>query len=141
MRDDRRVELGIAAVPALLILLTIVILFDPRIAPAIVNLPLDVVTTATGMLVALGVAVLGWIHFREGSDPAALLRASAFLVLAAQNALLIAVTVGGIDAAFGLSLATPGQLPLWTVIAGSELLASLRINLRLRHHDGQLHGD
>jgi hypothetical protein len=33
MRDDRRVELGIAAVPALLILLTIVSLFDPRIAP------------------------------------------------------------------------------------------------------------
>jgi signal transduction histidine kinase len=127
MRDDRRVELGIAAVPALLILLTIVILFDPRIAPAMVNLPLDVVTTATGMLVALGVAILGWIHFREGSDPAALLRASAFLVLAAQNALLIAVTAGGIDAAFGLSLATPGQLPLWTVIAGRGVAAALLV--------------
>jgi hypothetical protein len=101
MRDDRRLELGIAAVPGLLILLTIVIVFDPRVAPATVNQPLDLVTTATGMLVALAVAILGWIHFREGNDSAAVIRASAFLVLAAQNALLIAVVVLGIDAAFG----------------------------------------
>jgi signal transduction histidine kinase len=127
MRDDRRLELGIAAVPVLLILLTVVIVFDPRIAPATVNLPLDVVTTATGMLVALGVAILGWIHFREGRDPAALLRASAFLVLAAQNALLITVMVLGIDAAFGLALAAPGQLPLWTVIAGRGVAAALLV--------------
>jgi hypothetical protein len=68
-RDDRRVELSIAIVPALLVLLTIVIVVDPRIAPAIVNLPLDVVTTATGMLVALAVAILGWIHFPGGDRP------------------------------------------------------------------------
>jgi hypothetical protein len=78
-RDDRRLELGIAVVPALLVLFTIVIVFDPRIAPAIANLPLDVMTTATGTLVALAVAILGWIHFREGIDPAALICASAFL--------------------------------------------------------------
>jgi signal transduction histidine kinase len=127
MRDDRRLELGIAAVPALLVLLTVVIVFDPRIAPATVNLPLDLVMTATGMLVALGVAILGWIHFREGNDPAALLRASAFGVLAVQNALLVTVTVVGIDAAFGLDLAAPGQLPLWTVITGRGVAAALLV--------------
>jgi signal transduction histidine kinase len=127
MSEDRRTEIGIAVVPLLLLLLTIVIVFDPRIAPAMVNLPLDVVTTATGMLVALGVAILAWIHFREGSDPAALLRASAFLVLATQNALLVTVTVLGIDAAFGLSLEAPGQLPLWTVIAGRGVAAALLV--------------
>jgi len=126
-RYERRLELAIAAVPALLILLTVVILIDPRVAPAIVNQPLDLVTTATGMLVALGVAILGWVHFREGGDPAALIRASGFLVLAAQNALLVTVMILGIDAAFGLTLTAPGQLPLWTVIVGRGVAAALLV--------------
>lgn len=124
-REDRRLELGIAAVPVLLVLLTLVIVFDPRLAPAVVNQPLDLVTSAIGLLVAIAVAILGWIHFQEGNDPSALIRASAFLVLAAQNALLIAVMVLGIDAAFGLSLEAPGQLPLWTVILSRGVAAAL----------------
>ncbi|MEO8639629.1 MAG: sensor histidine kinase [Chloroflexota bacterium] len=124
-REDRRLELAIAAVPVLLVLMTMVIVFDPRVAPAVVNQPLDVAITAVGMLVSLAVAILGWIHFREGSDPSALIRASAFLVLAAQNALLIAVMVLGIDAAFGLSLEAPGQLPLWSVILSRGTAAAL----------------
>ena len=56
-RDERRSELGIAAVPVLLTLLTIFILFDPRMAPAIVSQPLDLVITATAVLVALAVMV------------------------------------------------------------------------------------
>ncbi len=120
-------ELVIAAVPALLTVLTLVIVFDPRVAPAILNQPLDLVTTATGTLVAVAVAILGWVHFREGNDPAALIRASAFLVLAAQNALLMLVMVLGIDAAFGLSLEEPGQLPLWVVIVGRGTAAILLV--------------
>ena len=84
-------------------------------------------TTAIGMLVALAVAILGWVHFREGNDPAALIRASAFLVLAAQNALLITVVALGIDAAFGFSLEAPGQLPLWAVIIGRGVAAGLLV--------------
>jgi signal transduction histidine kinase len=126
-REDRRLELAIAMVPVLLVLLTIVILVDPRVAPATVNQPFDLVITAIGMLVALAVAILGWVHFGEGNDPAALIRASAFLVLAAQNALLITVVVLGIDAAFGFSLDAPGQLPLWTVIVGRGAAASLLV--------------
>jgi signal transduction histidine kinase len=126
-REDRGLELGIAAMPALLTVLTIVIVFDPRVAPAIVNEPLDLVTTATGVLVAVAVAILGWVHFREGNDPAALLRASAFLVLAAQNVLLITVMVLGIGPAFGLSLEAPGQLPLWAVILSRGVAAALLV--------------
>jgi signal transduction histidine kinase len=125
VRDDRRFELGIAAVPVLLSLLTLVIVFDPDVAPAIVNGPLDLITMATGMLVALAVAILGWVHYREGDDPAALVRASAFLVLAAYNALLITVAVLRLDAAFGLSFTAPGQLPLWTVIVARTVAAAL----------------
>lgn len=126
-REDRRLELAIAMVPVLLVLLTIVILFDPRLAPAIVNQPLDLVTIATGMLVALAVAILGWVHFREGSDPAALIRASAFLVLVAHNALLLTTMALGTDAAFGLTVAAPGQLPLWAVIVGRGVAATLLV--------------
>jgi signal transduction histidine kinase len=126
-REDRRLELAIAMVPVVLVLLTIVILIDPRVAPAAVNRPLDLVTTATGMLVALAVAILGWVHFREGNDPAGLIRASAFLVLAAQNALLLTVVILGIDAAFGFSLKAPGELPLWTVIVGRGVAAALLV--------------
>ena len=124
-REDRRLEIAIAAVPVLLVLLTLVFVFDPRVAPAVVNQPLDLVITAVGMFVALAVAILGWNHFREGGDGSALIRASAFLVLAAQNALLIAVMILGIDAAFGLSLQAPGQLPLWSVILSRGTAAAL----------------
>ena len=126
-RDERRSELAIAAAPALLILLTIFILVDPRMAPAIVSQPLDLVTTAAAVLVALAVAILGWVHFREGGDSAALIRASAFLVLAAQNALVISVEMLRIDSVFGLSLGAPGQLPLWVVIVGRGVAATLLV--------------
>jgi signal transduction histidine kinase len=127
MRDDRGVELGIALLPVALTIVTLIILLDPRLAPATVNQPLDLLINATATLVALAVAVLGWVHFREGNDSAALVRASAFLVLAAQNALLIAVTALGIERAFGLSLADPGQLPLWSVIIGRGVAAALLV--------------
>ena len=123
--EDRRLEISIAATPALLVLLTLVIVLDPRVAPAVVNQPLDLVLTATAMLVALAVSILGWIHFQEAGDGSALLRASAFLVLAAQNALLILVMIFGIDAAFGLSLQGPGQLPVWAVILSRGTAAAL----------------
>jgi signal transduction histidine kinase len=125
--EDRRLEISIAAAPVLLILITLVIVLDPRVAPAVVNEPLDLVLTATAMLVALAVAILGWIHFREGGDGSALIRASAFLVLAAQNALLILVMIFGIDAAFGLSLQGPGQLPVWSVILSRGTAAALLV--------------
>ena len=126
-RGDRGLLLGIVVVPALLAIFTIVIVFDPGVAPAAINGPLDLVTTATGMLVALAVGILGWVHYREGNDPAALLRASAFLVLAAHNALLVTVMVLGLDGAFGLSLTAPGQLPLWTVVVARSVAAALLV--------------
>src|SRR2546422_5154344 len=109
----RRAEIAIAVVPVGLAALTCAIVFDPTVAPATVNLGLDVMINASATLVAIAVAVLGWVHFREGGDAAALLRASAILVLGALNVLMLLSTVTGTDAAFGLSLRDPGQLPLW----------------------------
>lgn len=57
-------------------------------APAFVNGPLDLVLNAAAALVAVAVAILGWTHYREGGDRAALWRASAFLVLAVVGSIL-----------------------------------------------------
>ncbi len=122
---DRRVELAIAIVPVLLAAVSILTLVDPGIAPATVNVSLDLVLNAAATLVAVSVAALGWVHFREGGDPAALLRASAFLVLATLNALVLGAVVSGVGTAFGLSLADPGQLPLWAVTLARAVAAVL----------------
>ena len=127
MMADRRTDLAIALVPVALAAATLVMLLNPSMAVAIVNPRLSVSIDVMATLVAVAVAALAWIHFKEGSDPAALVRASAFLVLAALNALVVLVTVLGFERAFGLSLQEPGQLPLWSVILARGVAAGLLV--------------
>lgn len=122
---ERRSDLFIALVPVLLTVLTIVLWVDPRLAPAFVNGPLDLVISAAATLVAVAVAILAWVHFREGGDRAGLIRAAAFLVLATQNLSFIGIAAAGASQELGLDLATPGQMPLWSVIVGRGLAAFL----------------
>jgi hypothetical protein len=110
---ERRAELAMALVPVALVALTLLVLIEPRVAPAVVNDRLALVIDAATTLVAVAVAGLAWVHYQEGPDPAALVRASAFLVLAALNGLVVLATVSGVGSAFGLTLDHPGQLPLW----------------------------
>ncbi|MEK6191884.1 MAG: sensor histidine kinase [Chloroflexota bacterium] len=124
---ERRSELAIALVPVALAIATLLILLNPAIAPAIVSPRLALAIDATATLVAVAVAALAWVHFQEGPDPAALVRASAFLVFAAVNALFVLVTVAGFEQAFGLSLEAPGQLPLWGVVLGRAVAAGLLV--------------
>jgi signal transduction histidine kinase len=122
---DRRNDLVLAGTPVLLTLLTVVLWLDPRLVPAFVNAPLDLVLNATGMLVAVAVAILAWAHYREGGERSGLVRAAAFLVLATQNAFFIGVAAAGQSHPLGLDLADPGQMPLWSVILGRGLAAAL----------------
>lgn len=122
---ERRTDVAIALVPVALAVATLMILLNPSVATAIVNPRLSVAIDATATAVAVAVAALAWVHFKEGPDPAALVRASAFLVLAALNALFVLVTVAGFERAFGLSLEAPGPLPLWAVILGRAAAAGL----------------
>ena len=124
---DRRSDILVAAVPVLLILVTLLVWLDPDVAPALVNEPLDLVLNAAATLVAVAVAILAWIHYREGGERAALFRASAFLVLAVQNLSLIAISVAGASRELGLELAQPGQMPLWSVMIGRGLAAALLV--------------
>jgi signal transduction histidine kinase len=128
---DRRDDLLVAAVPVVLVLLTLVVWLDPDVTPALVNEPLDLVLNAAATLVAVAVAILAWIHYREGEDRAALFRASAFLVLAVQNIVFIAIAVAGRSGDFGLALDDPGQMPVWSVIIGRGMAAALLVTAGL----------
>lgn len=122
---ERRADVLIALVPVFLTVMTIVLWVDPRLAPAFVNGPLDLVISAAATLVAVAVAILAWVHFLEGGDRAGLIRAAAFLVLATQNLFFIGVAAAGASTDLGLDLAAPGQMPLWSVIVGRGLAALL----------------
>jgi signal transduction histidine kinase len=124
---QRRADLLVAAVPVLLTALTLVLWFDPRLVPATVNGPLDLVLNAAAALVAVAVATLAWIHHRENGDRAALIRASAFLVLAAQNLVFIGISVAGRTTELGLDVSDPGQMPVWSVIVGRAMAALLLV--------------
>lgn len=116
-----------ALVPVVLAAATLLLLLDPNVSEAVVNVRLELAINAAATLVAIAVAGLAWVHYEEGPDSAALLRASAFLVLAALNALFVLVTVLGFEQAFGLSLQAPGQLPLWAVTLGRGTAAGLLV--------------
>jgi signal transduction histidine kinase len=125
---DRRSELVLALVPVVLTALTLVVLLDPRIPVATINLPLDVAINTVATLAAIAVAGLGWVHFRETREAAPLLRSSAFVTLACLNGLGVLVTAAGLASVFGLSLEQPGQLPVWGTVV-SRGLASLTLLL------------
>jgi signal transduction histidine kinase len=126
-RTERWTEIAMALIPVGLALLAIVSLVQPAAAPVFVNDRLALVIDAAAIAVAVAVAALAWVHFREGPDPAALVRASAFLVLAALNGLAVLANVAGLERAFGLSLDDPGQLPLWAGILARGVAAVLLV--------------
>ena len=127
MRRGRWAVVLMALVPIGLALFTFLVLVEPNVQPAIVNVRLSLAIDVLATLVAIAVAVLGWVRFREGGDEAALWRASALLVLGSINALTAAATIMGVDAGFGLSLDNPGQLPLWATIVTRGLAGALLI--------------
>ena len=127
MAGTRRGEIALALVPLGLAALTFAILLNADVAPVIRNERLALAIDAVATLVAVAVAVLGWIRYREAGDEAALWRGSALLVLGAMNLLTATLTVLGIERAFGLSIDAPGQLPLWTTIITREVAALLLV--------------
>ena len=122
--SERRIEWAVVLVTLGLTALTVVLLVSPDVAPAVASEPLQLLINTAATLVAAAVAILAWAHFREGHDPAALVRGSAFLVLAALNGLMVLVSAAGIQPAFGLSIDDPGQLPAWaTLVVGGASAA------------------
>jgi len=121
----RRADWPLALLPVVLSAVTLLILLDPGIAIATVNRSLDVAINTLATLVAVAVAGLGWIHFRESGEAAPLLRASAFLTLAATNVLMLSVVASGIALAFGLEPGEPGQLPILATVVDRGIASVL----------------
>jgi signal transduction histidine kinase len=121
--SERRTELAVALVPLALTALTILLVTNPQIAPAVISERLQLLINATATLVAVAVAILAWVQFRAAGDPATLLRGSAFLPLAALNGLLVLVSAIGAERAFGMAIEDPGQLPAWATLVALAVAA------------------
>ncbi len=106
---------------------TVVIVTVPTLAPALVNDRFDVTIITAATLVSVAVAALDWARGRVAHDPSALLRSSAFAVLAVLNGLTLLVGLIGADASLGATLDAPGQLPLVAGILGRAVAAILLV--------------
>ncbi len=123
----RRADLALLGLFATLTLVTTLLLVVPDIAPAVVNDRLDLAIVTAALLVSVSVSALAWSRGRVANDPAALLRGSAFAVLALLNGLTLTVAVVGADAAYGASLDDPGQLPIIAGIVARGVSAALLV--------------
>lgn len=137
MAASRRAEIGLALVPIFLAVLTLSILLTSRTPTVIVNDELALAIDTVATLVAIAVAVLGWIRYREAGEQAALWRGSALLVLGTMNALTAASTLFGVEGAFGHSLDAPSQLPLWMTVLTRATAAALLVVAGLTAIRGQ----
>jgi signal transduction histidine kinase len=137
MSASRRVELGIALVPVALAVITVTILVTARTPTVIVNQRLALAIDTVATLVAVAVAALSWIRYREAGDQAALWRGSALLVLGTMNAFTASATVLGVEGAFGQALDQPGQLPLWMTVLTRAVAAALLITAGLAAISGR----
>ena len=126
-RPHPAVDLGLVLLALGLVVFTAGVIIVPAAAPAIVNDRLDIAIITAVTLVSVAVAALNWARGRVSGDGAALLRGSAFAVLAVLNGLILLVQLVGADAAFGASLDAPGQLPLLAGVLGRGLSAALLI--------------
>jgi signal transduction histidine kinase len=84
---------------------------------------LETVTT----VVALSVAALCWVRYRQRRETVALYQTAAFLVLGIANTTMVVLTVTGLDARVGVSLAEPGQAPLYVFTLSRLVVATLLV--------------
>jgi signal transduction histidine kinase len=124
-RLGRTTERGRAGEAVLIVALSIAtIVTATTSAPfAIYEPQLDIALMTVGTVVSVAVAMLSYNRYREHGVGEGLLEASAFVVLAIANlANLVAIMIGA-DAAIGLTLGAPGQLPLY-FWAGARLVSA-----------------
>ena len=133
---DPFVDVTLVALTVLLTLFTAVVVAVPAAVPAIRNDRLDIGITMAATLVAFAVAALNWARGRVSRDAAALLRGSAFAVLALLNGLTLLVMLMGVEGTVGASPQHPGQLPLVAALlarGSSAILLVLAGYLALRN--------
>jgi signal transduction histidine kinase len=123
----RGADAALVVLALVLSIFTVVVITVPTVAPAVVNDRFDIGIVTAATLVSVAVAAIAWQRGRVSHDPAALLRASAFAVLALLNGLTLAIGVIGADASLGATLDAPGQLPLVAAIVARAVAALLLV--------------
>jgi len=122
----RRLDLVLAATALALLGATAAFLVDKSLSFALLDRSADVAINALTVLAAGSLAALALARFREAGRLAGLYQASAFSLLAWVSLLNVAAVVLKVEDEFGLSLAKPGQLPLYissiTNLAAGALL-------------------
>lgn len=123
----RLTDLALLVLALVLTAITTILVVVPMAVPAVVSDRLDITISTAALLVSGSVSALAWSRGRVGHDTAALLRGSAFAVLALFNGLALAVALTGTDGAFGASLEDPGQLPLIAATLARGMAAALLV--------------
>jgi signal transduction histidine kinase len=120
-------DLALALLALALAILTSFVVTLPVVLPALVNDRFDITIVTAGTLVSGAVAALDWARGRVAHDPAALLRSSAFAVLALLNAVSLVAALVGADVVLGATLDDPGQLPIVAGVVGRGVAAVLLV--------------
>jgi signal transduction histidine kinase len=123
----RRADLALLVLALVLTLITTLVVVVSEIVPAVVNDRLDTTIVTAALLVSAAVSALAWSRGRVAHDAAALLRGSAFAVLALLNGLILGVALVGADAAVGASLEDPGLMPLVAGVVARGVAAVLLV--------------
>ena len=121
------VDVALVAVVAILIVILAAIVLVPSLEVGIVAPGLDLVLETVTTLVALGVASLGWVQYRQRVGSFGVFLAAAFLVLAIANGLRVALVVAGLESESGMALAAPGQGPIYVFTLARAMAAGLLI--------------
>ncbi|HEX5040093.1 MAG TPA: sensor histidine kinase [Candidatus Limnocylindria bacterium] len=118
-------DLALLALALALTVATTLIVVVPAFVPAVFNDRLDIAIITSATLVSAAVAAVAWARGRVAADGSALLRASAFTVLAFLNLLVLLAGVTGVDVRIGGTLDDPGQFPIFAGIVGRGTAAVL----------------
>ena len=123
----RVVDLALVLLVVALALATSTVVTLENAVPAIVNDRFHVMIVTAALLVSGSVAGLDWARGRVTHDSAAILRSSAFAVLALLSGLTLVAGLIGADRILGGTLRDPGQLPLVAGTAGRGVAAVLLV--------------
>ena len=123
----RGADLALLVLAVALTALTTLVVVVPTFAPAMVNDRFDITIVTSACLVSAAVSGLAWGRGRVAHDPAAVLRGSAFTVLALLNGLTLGAGLVWADAALGASLDRPGQLPIFAGVVARSASAALLV--------------
>jgi signal transduction histidine kinase len=133
-RGLSRGELGLVALLVALLILTLLTALLPQLRFAALAPDFDLLINGVSALVAGTAAWLSWLRYRHINDVSAVFQAAAFMVFSLAATVQTMAHLGVGDVELGLSLANPGQAPIYTwsfvrVLAGALLLSSAWLRL------------